>query len=153
MTYDHAQQEGNAAGTSLNIVINFNDCYGSFMCLTCLLISNNWNSMVDLYCLVYDYPNESTWPRLYFSIFFFLVALIILNIIISFVLELYDVVGDDVEDQFTREKNLETLALANLTKDELVRVIEKMNEEERQVASESGNQNDLLVSPLNVWHP
>lgn len=52
--------------------------------------------MVDLYCLVYDYPNVVNWPRIFFSIFFFLVALIILNIIISFVLEIYDVVGDDV---------------------------------------------------------
>lgn len=86
-----------AAGTTLNIIINFNDCFGSFMVMTCLLISNNWNSMTDMYCLVANYPDGTNWPRLFFSVYFFLVALIILNIIISSVLEVYDSVSSEVD--------------------------------------------------------
>ena len=147
VVYSHAIAEGNAAGSTLNIIINFNDWYGSFMVLTCLLVSNNWNSMVDLYCLVYDYPNEVNWPKAFFSVFYFLVALIILNIIISFVLELYDSLGDDIEKQFRREKNLQTLARSMPYGEGLDPLIKRMNDEvARQIIVDSQRRGQMLVS-------
>ena len=86
--------EGDTVGTGLNIYINFNDFLNSLMVLFALLVSNNWNSMVDLYC----YATSSTfWPRFYFGSYFFLVALLFINIIISFVMEIYGSLGADTE--------------------------------------------------------
>ena len=87
--------------------MNFNDFYGSIMTLYCILVSNNWNSNVDLYA---GEVGANWYPRLYFCFFFFLVALVILNIIISFVLEIYDSLGGDVTKEIKKENNAMKLA-------------------------------------------
>ena len=84
ITYSDWPAEAAIAGTGLDLRLNFNDFMGGIMCLVSILMTNNWNSMVD--CFSYAY-GANFWPRAYFALFFFLVALIILNIIISFVLE------------------------------------------------------------------
>lgn len=53
--------------------------------LFAVLVSNNWNSTTDIYCLLCG----SNWPRLFFGIFFFMTIFVILNIVISFVLDIY----------------------------------------------------------------
>ena len=87
-------KEAQVAGTGLNLRFNFNDFMGSIMVLGALLVSNNWNTITDLFCYV---SGAIWWPRVYFCSFFFLVALIILNIIISFVLEVYDALGSEID--------------------------------------------------------
>ena len=88
------QGQVDAAGDALYLRINFNDFFGSLMVLNCMLITNNWNSFVDLFAYVYG--NDFI-TKLYFTSFFYAVALIIMNIIISFVLEVYDDLGTMVE--------------------------------------------------------
>ena len=79
------------------------------MVLGALLVSNNWNTITDLFCYV---SGATWWPRVYFCSFFFLVALIILNIIISFVLEVYDALGSEIGTQLQKERNILKLSMA-----------------------------------------
>lgn len=64
------------------------------MVLFAMLVSNNWNSIVDLYCYI---TNATYWPRAYFGTYFFLVALLFMNIVISFVMEIYGSLCDEIE--------------------------------------------------------
>ena len=99
------------------------------MVLIALLVSNNWNTITELFCYV---TGATWWPRFYFCSFFFLVALIILNIIISFVLEVYDALGSDVEIQLRKERNTLILSRALPDGDGLKELIKKAAKEEKQ---------------------
>jgi hypothetical protein len=66
-------------------LLNFNDFYSSMMTLFSVLVENNWDQIVDLYCTV----TGSNHPRIYFSVFFLITTMIMLNIIISVVIEAY----------------------------------------------------------------
>lgn len=118
--------------------MNFNDFYGSIMTLCCILVSNNWNSFVDLYTGEVGY---NWWPRLYFCFFFFLVALVIMNIIISFVLEIYDSLGGDVTKEIKKEKNAMKLAKEYPNGgDQLKKLLKQVREdEEREREAEEEN--------------
>ena len=111
--------------------MNFNDFYGSIMTLYCLLVSNNWNSNVDMYS---GEVGVNWWPRLYFCFFYFLVALIIYNIIISFVLEIYDSLGSDVTKEIKKERNAMKVSRAYPSGgDELKKLLKQVREyEERE---------------------
>jgi len=91
------------------IRLNFNDFFGSLMVLWMLILSNNWDSIVDMHCAV---VGANIWPKLYFCSFYFFVGLIMLNIVISFVLELFDDMSAQVARTVKREKNVATLARA-----------------------------------------
>ena len=94
MTFSDSAQEASTAGNGLAIRFNFNDFFGGLMVLCALLVSNDWSGISDLFCYV---TKANWWPRIFFVTFYFLVALIILNIIISFVIEVYDALGNEVE--------------------------------------------------------
>ena len=121
--------EAVVAGTGLNLRLNFNDFLGAIMVLVALLVSNNWNTITDLFCYA---TGQKWWPRLYFCSFFFLVALIILNIIISFVLEVYDALGSDVESQLRKERNLERLSKALPTGQGLEELVKRAAKDEKK---------------------
>ena len=89
--------------------MNFNDFFGSMMVLIAFVISNNWNALVDIYC---ESKGSSIWPKLFFTSYFFLVGLIMLNIIISFVMEVYDALDDVVIRELNKENNLVKLSEA-----------------------------------------
>ena len=74
-------------------LMNFNDFYASMVTLFHVLVINNWNNTTDMYCTVMDH----NWPRLYFGLFWVICVLIMLNIVISYVLEMYSVVTDEIE--------------------------------------------------------
>lgn len=50
-----------------------------------LLIQNNWNITVE----VYKYATGSNWVKIYFIVFIFLADFIGLNILVSFIIDLY----------------------------------------------------------------
>ena len=85
VTLAEAQNIGNI-GSTLNYLLNFNDTYSAMLTLFVVLVSNNWNDTTDIYCMLVD----NLWPRLFFGIFFFLTIFVILNIVTSFVLDIYD---------------------------------------------------------------
>ena len=80
--------------SNMYYLINFNDMYASMVTLFHVLVVNNWNETTEMYTTI----SESNWPRLYFTSFWIICTLIMLNIVISFVLEIYGSIGDEVED-------------------------------------------------------
>ena len=93
--YSNGYEEAvEAGGDGINILYNFNDFCGSFMVLNAMLVTNNWNDFVDLFAEVSGMQWE---VRVYFSVFFYLAALIIVNIITSFVVEIYDQLSDEID--------------------------------------------------------
>ena len=65
--------------------MNFNDFMMSMVTLFHILVINNWFITCNMCCEIYD----STWPRLYFISFWIVTVLIMVNLVISFVLEIY----------------------------------------------------------------
>ena len=63
-----------------------------------VLVINNWNNTTDMYCTVMD----SGWPKLYFGLFWVVSVMIMLNIVISFVLEMYSIVSEEVESTYRK---------------------------------------------------
>jgi len=90
-----------AGGDGVNLVLNFNDYMNGCQTLIAMMITNNWNDIVD----EFQESVEDEWGeplaqfvgRFYFSLFFFLVAMIVMNIITSFVVEIYDALSDEVD--------------------------------------------------------
>lgn len=75
---------------------NFNDYWGSFASLSVILATNNWNDYSDFFA---SFTGNNFVSRLYLSIFFFLITLVMVNIIISFVLEIYASIEGTVRDE------------------------------------------------------
>ena len=78
-------------------LMNFNDFLASMITLFHILVINNWNQTTDMYC----YVLKSDWPRVFFGAFWVLTVLIMLNIVISFVLETYSTTSEAVEQAHT----------------------------------------------------
>jgi len=53
-----------------------------------------------MYCVILG----SSWPRVYFTTFWILCTLIMLNIVISFVLEIYGSIGDEIKNHESKHK-------------------------------------------------
>ena len=73
--------------------MNFNDFGAAIVTLFHIMIVNNWFVTCDMHCLVVG----SNWPRFFFISFWILTVLIMLNLVISFVLEIYQDVGQIVK--------------------------------------------------------
>ena len=86
-------------------LINFNDLYASMVTLFHIIVVNNWNQTTNMYCVIMG----SSWPRLYFTTFWIICTLIMLNIVISFVLEIYGSIGDEVSINASKHKNARKL--------------------------------------------
>ena len=84
-------KESTFSASNLYYLINFNDLYASMVTLFHILVVNNWNMTTEMYCVI----SGSMWPRVYFSTFWIICTLIMLNIVISFVLEIYGSIGDE----------------------------------------------------------
>jgi hypothetical protein len=86
-------RNANISTSKMYYLINFNDLYASMLTLFHILVVNNWNQTTDMFCIIAD----SRWPRLYFTTFWIICTLIMLNIVISFVLENYGSIGDEIQ--------------------------------------------------------
>ena len=95
-----AVQDANIGASDLYFLINFNDMYASMITLFHVLVVNNWNQTTDMYCTIC----ESHWPRVYFSTYWVICTLIMLNIVISFVLEIYGSIGDEIEVEARKKR-------------------------------------------------
>lgn len=76
----------------LYYLLNFNDFLGSLLTLFVLMIENNWFVICNMYICV----SGSSSPILFFLAFWIITACTMLNIVISFVLEIYDNVQEMV---------------------------------------------------------
>jgi hypothetical protein len=70
---------------ALYYLMNFNDFGAGVVTLFHIMIVNNWYVTCDMFCIVMD----NHWPRTFFVAFWVLTVLIMLNLVISFVLEIY----------------------------------------------------------------
>lgn len=84
--------DAQVSASTLYYLMNFNDFYASMLTLFHVLVVNNWNQTTDMYCAIMGH----NWPRLYFTTFWIICTLIMLNIVISFVLEIYGSIGDEI---------------------------------------------------------
>lgn len=127
--YSLGPVEAREAGDGLQIVFNFNDFTNAFMVLTAMLVTNNWNDFVDMYCELKDWDWQ---VRVYFSFFFYIVALIIVNIITSFVVEIYDDISDEIDTNMDRAKNSIILAKAMPNGEGLQELLRLAAEQEKE---------------------
>ena len=87
ITLDNISFIENSTGNGLYYLLNFNDTYSGLLTLFSILVSNNWNATTEMYSTLLG----TNLPRLYFSTFFVVSIMVILNIVISFVLEIYTI--------------------------------------------------------------
>jgi hypothetical protein len=96
----NSKQVGNDSTPPLWYLMNFNDFAASFITLFHILTVNNWYVTCDMY----TYVLESFWPRIYFVTFWIFSVLIMLNIAVAFVLDIYHSVSDDIEKEYKRRQ-------------------------------------------------
>jgi len=85
--------------------MNFNDFGASIITLFHIMIVNNWYVTCDMICIVMGTDGvPSNWPRTFFVAFWVLTVLIMLNLVISFVLEIYSETGDTVEKVHNKQE-------------------------------------------------
>ena len=97
-----------ATDNALYYIMNFNDTYSGMLTLFSILIGNNWNSMSDMYA---DLTNND-WPRWYFTIFYIVAIMVILNIVVSFVLDIYEVSQEECDLKLKKMTDVEVIKLA-----------------------------------------
>lgn len=78
--------------------MNFNDFGASLVTLFHIMIVNNWFITCNMYCFVFD----SSWPKLFFIAFWTVTVLVMLNLVVSFVVDIYGNVSQEVEAEFKR---------------------------------------------------
>ena len=96
----------NSAGNILYYQLNFNDTFSSILTLFCILTSNNWNSTTDMYAVLGD----SAGPYWFFSIYFILSIMVVLNIVISFIMEIYSSIEEENEPRQNKQRHLQELS-------------------------------------------
>ena len=80
-----SQQTEDPNFPALYYLMNFNDFTMSMVTLFHILVINNWFITCDMCCKVVG----NDWPRAYFITFWIVTVLIMVNLVISFVLEIY----------------------------------------------------------------
>ena len=84
----------------LYYLMNFNDFGSSLVTLFHIMVVNNWwitcNMFIDI--------QGSDWPQYFFVSFWILTVLIIFNLVISNVIEIYDSVESEVASKFNQRK-------------------------------------------------
>ena len=83
---------------ALYYLLNFNDFGASLVTLFHIMVVNNWFITCNMYC----YVMGNNWPRLYFISFWALTVLIMLNLVIAFIIEIYDTVSQEIEFEYKR---------------------------------------------------
>jgi len=75
-------------------MMNFNDFASSLVTLFHIMVVNNWFQTTNMCTAVAG----NNWPRVYFASFWVVTVLIMLNLVISFVLEIYG----EVEEKYAK---------------------------------------------------
>ncbi len=105
----------NSAGNALYYQLNFNDFYSGLLTLFAILVSNNWNAIAEMYCALCD----NNWPKVYFSTFFVITIMVILNIVVSFVLEIYNMSLGESRAKLTKIANAKKILKVAPTQESL----------------------------------
>jgi two pore calcium channel protein, plant len=95
ITTESAQKD-NPAIPALYYLMNFNDFLSSMVTLFHIMVVNNWYITCDMLCTV----KGNSWPIFFFVSFWILTVLIMLNIVIAFVLEIYSSVQGEIDRKY-----------------------------------------------------
>ena len=109
----NSAQRDDPAVPNLYYLMNFNDFGASMLTLFHIMIVNNWY----LTCNMYKDISQNVIPQVFFISFWVLTVLIIFNLVISNVIEIYASVEDSVKVRFkknTHTKQLVTIGLQDL---------------------------------------
>ena len=142
MTFEDWPTALNDGGNSLYIYLNFNDFFSGFFFVFTILVSNNWNSFTAIYCdLVGNY-----WPEIYFSLMFIMMIFIMLNLVVSFILEIYDIVQDETGEKLTVTQNIQYLYKASIESQNtlfLVNLVDKVAKDQNLNNEDSNSDKSL----------
>ena len=67
------------------IPFNFNDYGSAYVTLFVLMIQNNWHLVTFMYTIL----DESLQVYLFFTCFYFMTVIVILNIVLAFIIDIY----------------------------------------------------------------
>ena len=110
---------------ALYYLMNFNDFGSSMVTLFHVMVVNNW----FITCNMYIDITGNAYPKVFFVSFWILTVLIIFNLVISNVIEIYDSVEADVSESF--RINWSAQQLSGLNRDQLRDLVVKAQDQER----------------------
>ena len=116
---------------NLYYLMNFNDFGSSMVTLFHIMVVNNW----WITCNMYIDIAGNNWPQVFFVSFWILTVLIIFNLVISNVIEIYDSVESEVETKFEKRKYVDELINMDL-------------EELRKLVRSAQNRESAMLAPL-----
>ena len=102
--YDFSDIDNN--GNPLYALLNFNDLASGMLTNFAILVSNNWNSFTDMFSA---FVGNNIGPRFYFGFFFMLSIMVFLNIVVSFIMEIYEVTLEKLEADSDKMENVSTI--------------------------------------------
>ena len=105
--------------------MNFNDFGSSIVTLFHVMVVNNW----FITCNMYVDIAGNAYPKIFFVSFWILTVLIIFNLVISNIIEIYDSVEADVSENF--RINWSAQQLISLSEDQLRDLVSKAQDQER----------------------
>ena len=108
---------------ALYYLMAFNDFGQSMVTLFHIMVVNNWWVTCNMFIDV----SQNNWPQLYFASFWVLTVLIIFNLVVSNVIEIYDEVETDVQQKFVRRNQIKELM--GLAHDELHQLVRRTQQE------------------------
>ena len=76
--------------------MNFNDFGMSIITLFHIMVVNNWFITCNMYCDVVG----SYYPQVYFISFWVVTVLIMLNLVIAFMIEIYEAANNETQEEF-----------------------------------------------------
>ena len=96
----------NSDGYGMFYLMNFNDQGASIVTLFHISIVNNWYVTVNMFRQALG----SNWPVLYFVIWWAVSVLVLQNLIIAFVMEIYGQTTEQVENEFKRRSAVQKIS-------------------------------------------
>ena len=101
--YNSAQINYPTEIPNLFYMMNFNDFPAALVTLFHIMVVNNWYVTANMY---YYVMGNSAWPILFFMLFWVMTVLIMLNLVIAFVLDIYSQVSSEIATEYTRRENV-----------------------------------------------
>lgn len=78
--------------------MNFNDFGSSLITLFAQMVVNNW----FITCNMYVYVTGSQWVVFFFVSFWVIQVNVMLNLVIAFVMEIYNTINEDLDAEYNR---------------------------------------------------
>lgn len=118
--------------------MNFNDFGASVVTLFHIMIVNNWFVTCNMICIIVGRP----YPRMFFVAFWVLTVLIMLNLVISFVLDIYAETEEAVEKTYTKQQGIIKLKNNFETNEDVAEWRKKRYLEDEQKLGDYGDANE-----------